>query len=541
MSENNNTKKITTKRCKKGTRRNPKTGICEPVEEENTTVAPNIATVAPVATVLEPVIEELATNATVAPVLEPVIEELVSPAVAPIIEPVIEELATPVIKELVTPVVAPVVAPVPKKQRKPRKIKKKMIIENNPIEKPEPSNKTKRCPRGYQMDKKTGICHKTQKNKKGKETLENVPIQEEETTDISDIVEQNVGVPVADDIMSQLKPQKNDKINQIEKKEYYQELENPDSTYDFLYPNLNDPNFNIKIAKRKEFFNTRYDGSIKDIQKQAELFCKAEFELMPHQNFVKNFLSFQTPYNSLLLYHSLGTGKTCSSIGIAEEMRTYMKQIGIKQRILVVASPNVQANFRLQLFDERKLKQIANPIQPNDTIWNIESCIGNSLLKEINPTNNKGITREKIISQINSIINTFYVFMGYGQLANYITEKTKMDDEINYSNKERTNIEIKKIKQFFNNRLIIIDEVHNIRLTDENNNKKVAVLLMKVAKYSDNMRLLLLSATPMYNSYKEIIWLTNLMNLNDKRSIIEVSDVFEKDGSFKEERTLEDG
>ena len=40
-------------------------------------------------------------------------------------------------------------------------------------------------------------------------------------------------------------------------------------------------------------------------------------------------------------------------------------------------------------------------------------------------------------------------------------------------------------------------------------------LLETLVKYSDNVRLLLLSATPMYNSFKEIIWLLNLMNIND--------------------------
>ena len=50
------------------------------------------------------------------------------------------------------------------------------------------------------------------------------------------------------------------------------------------------------------------------------------FELSPHQLFVKNFLSSQTPYNSLLLFHGLGTGKTCSAIGITEEHRDYIKQ-----------------------------------------------------------------------------------------------------------------------------------------------------------------------------------------------------------------------
>jgi len=31
----------------------------------------------------------------------------------------------------------------------------------------------------------------------------------------------------------------------------------------------------------------------------------------------------------------------------------------------------------------------------------------------------------------------------------------------------------------------------------------------------------------MYNSYKEIIWLLNLMNMNDGRGIIQTKDVFD--------------
>jgi hypothetical protein len=53
-----------------------------------------------------------------------------------------------------------------------------------------------------------------------------------------------------------------------------------------------------------------------------------------------------------------------------------------------------------------------------------------------------------------------------------------------------------------------------------------------VAKYSNNLRLLLLSATPMYNSYKEIIWLLKLININDNRAIINEDDVFDKEGNF---------
>ena len=308
-----------------------------------------------------------------------------------------------------------------------------------------------------------------------------------------------------------------------------------DDNYDFLYPEIDDPNFNIKIAKKKEFNDTQYDGKIYDIQKQAEKMCNVEFELMPHQLFVKNFLSFQTPYNSLLLYHGLGTGKTCSAIGIAEEMRDYMKQTGITQRIMVIASPNVQNNFRLQLFDERKLKLEGG-------IWNLNTCIGNTLLQEINPSQIQNIPKSKVISQINTLISQYYIFMGYGELANYIKRKTHVDANTNLSSKQQKQQEISLIRSLFNNRLVIIDEVHNIRVMQDNKEaKKTASLLMRCCKYADNIRLLLLSATPIFNNQREIIWLTNLLNVVDKRSLIEETDVFTKEGTMVEPQTLEDG
>lgn len=308
------------------------------------------------------------------------------------------------------------------------------------------------------------------------------------------------------------------------------------------YPTLDDPNFAIKIAKRKEFFHTRYDGTIYGIKEQSNMLCNlTEFELMPNQLFVKNFMSLNTPYNSLLLYFGLGTGKTCAAIGVAEEMRSYMRQIGVKQKIMVIASPNVQDNFKIQLFDKRKLVRIGEP----DGLWNIENCVGNSLLKEINPMNLKGLSREKVISQIESIINSTYLFLGYGQLLNYFYDNVFSASKTGkqMTEKEREYQEIKNIKEYFNNMTMIIDEVHNIHINEDNlQNKKVTYYLMKIAKHSDNLRLVLLSATPMYNSYKEIIWLTNLMNINDNRALINVTDVFDKNGNFvKAESGKEDG
>lgn len=313
----------------------------------------------------------------------------------------------------------------------------------------------------------------------------------------------------------------NKKQLEIELKNRISLKKNPEEN-SYLYPVLDDPNFIIKIAQKKEFSDTKYDGSIYSVKDYATVLSNAEYELLPQQAFVRNFLSFQTPYNSLLLYHGLGSGKTCSAIGVCEEMRDYLKQMGINKRIIIVASPNVQDNFKLQLFDERKLKEI-------DGIWTIKGCLGNKLLKEINPTGMKGLKRDKVIQQVKNLINASYSFQGYLQFSNEIVRKAgKQDDNIK--------TKIKNLQNEYSDRLIVIDEVHNIRISDDNENKNIAKNLMYLVSVVSNIRLLLLSATPMFNNYKEIIWLLNLMNMNDRRGIITVSDIFDKNGEFKKDK-----
>jgi superfamily II DNA or RNA helicase len=326
-----------------------------------------------------------------------------------------------------------------------------------------------------------------------------------------------------------------DKINQLYTKKcgtdnkelLNSELENRkelnDSPEDnaFLYPTLDDPNFNIKIAQKKEFMDTKYDGDIHDVEEYAKVLKTMDYELLPQQAFVRNFLSFQTPYNSLLLFHGLGSGKTCSAIGVCEEMRDYLKQMGITKHIIIVASPNVQDNFKLQLFDERQLKEV-------DGIWTTKGCLGNKLLKEINPTGMKGLKRDKVIQHVKNLIKASYTFQGYVQFSNEIVNKSgKVSDSME--------TKIKNLEIEYANSLIVIDEVHNIRISDDNENKNVAKNLMFLVSVVSNLRLLLLSATPMFNSYEEIIWLLNLLNMNDRRGIISVSDVFDSNGNWKKD------
>ena len=425
-----------------------------------------------------------------------------------------------------------------------KKINKKQTFSLTTYKMSQIQKKT-RCPNGSKRNKKTGECeqNKTKKNKPTLNITSQVPIISEkpnnETPNNKVSVNENK-VPIIPNVSEyqENKYTDNEEKQHIENKDIQYFKENPSKNPN-LYPNINDPLFNVKIATKKEFFDLKYDGSIdptQTIEEKANELSNAVFELATHQVFVRNFLSFQTPYNGLLLYHGLGSGKTLSAILVCEEMREYLKQIGINKKILVIASPNVQDNFKLQLFDDKKLKIVQG-------IWTIGTPTGSALLKEcFNSMSIKAteITKEKLVHQVHILINKYYTFKGYDSLSNYIEKVALQNNSDGDPDKATENLD-----KEFNNRLVVIDEIHNIKIAEDvvdtsdiQNKKKakniIAIRLMKLVESAKNMRLLLLSATPMYNSYKEIIYLLNLLNRNDQRATVKESMIFDKSGNFKE-------
>jgi hypothetical protein len=341
-----------------------------------------------------------------------------------------------------------------------------------------------------------------------------------------------------------------------------------------LYPDVNDAEFNQKIAAKREFSDHAFDGSLhKDLKAHSKKLCNSDFELLPHQQFVKNFMSLESPYNSLLLYHELGTGKTCSAIGITEEMRSYMKQSGVLKKIMIIASPNVQDNFKSQLFNPNKLEKL-----PNGT-WNLRTCVGNTLLKEINPMQVSGLSREQVTKAIRTLINKYYRFLGYDSVALYsqsdyknlvrqkmrkqqmegkdkfdvslldhmknnlpeILDLTPVSARDSNETKSQKKKVIQRLRDKFDYRLIVVDEFHNMVARRKDTQNAAVRILSQIARFCKHTRLVLLSATPLYNSQEEILWVTNLMNMNDKRAVISENQVFDKHGNFVSERKNAEG
>jgi len=66
-----------------------------------------------------------------------------------------------------------------------------------------------------------------------------------------------------------------------------------------------------------------------------------DFKLQAQQEFVAKYINEVTPYRGLMLWHGLGSGKTCSAINIANTFNT----IRTKHKV-VIAPASLMANFR---------------------------------------------------------------------------------------------------------------------------------------------------------------------------------------------------
>jgi len=308
-----------------------------------------------------------------------------------------------------------------------------------------------------------------------------------------------------------------------------------------LYPDLDDPRFAEKIMRKQEFAENKQQSILEQMEANVNP-CDPgrEFELTPVQRFVGRFLSPQCPYNSALLYHGVGVGKTCAAITIAEN---YLRSFP-RNPVYIVAPRTIQPGFRRTIFDDESLR-LGEGDEPNVA----NGCTGNSYLKRTGGE----FERDKgaIVRRVTQSINSRYHFLGYIQFHRLIDDiLKKVPAGLDEETKKRQQMRL--LRREFSGKLLIIDEAHNLRdtpgdaveddvdvpggeveLTETQAGKRLTPSLLKVLEASDGMKLVLLSGTPMYNSYREIIFLLKLLLLNDKRATISERDIFMPNGSFK--------
>ena len=129
------------------------------------------------------------------------------------------------------------------------------------------------------------------------------------------------------------------------------------------YPNVYDKDFNKKIFKKQEFYTNRVkkNVNIRDMfYQEHNLHSKKTdspitkyniFNLSPTQKLLRNFMSPNTPYNGILIFHGVGVGKTCASISIVEQFKKNMLE---NHKKIFVIRP---AQIKNQIFDINLVKK----------------------------------------------------------------------------------------------------------------------------------------------------------------------------------------
>lgn len=229
--------------------------------------------------------------------------------------------------------------------------------------------------------------------------------------------------------------------------------------------------------------------------------------LFPHQSFIKDYMQFNSPYRGILLYHGLGVGKTCASIAAAELLMNHMN-------VIVMLPAALRGNYinEVKKCGRRfyNLKQYWTFVPLNIFEKDIENISNFNKIDITIITKNKGIwIPENSSSQPNyNILPSFARNQIIEQIDNVITNRFNF---INYNGLKTINIkEIIKDGNPFDNKCIIIDEIHNM-ISRIVNGGKIGTALYKLLYTAKNCKLIMLSGTPIINYPYEISYLINLI------------------------------
>ena len=241
--------------------------------------------------------------------------------------------------------------------------------------------------------------------------------------------------------------------------------------------------------------------------------------LFTHQEIIRDYINLYSPYRGLLIYHGLGAGKTCGSIGIAEGLKN-------DKQIYIMTPASLQMNY------VKELKKCGDPIYRTNQYWEfvktndnreLEETLHNVLgvsLKYIKK--NKGawmvdvkkksnynilseVQQKSLDKQINEMIMKKYRFFRYnGMRMDHLTKlEQEAEEEHGRSNP-------------FDHKVVIIDEAHNFvsRIVNKLKSKKTKSLSVKLYEYimdAIDCRVVFLTGTPMINYPNEIGILFNML------------------------------
>lgn len=218
--------------------------------------------------------------------------------------------------------------------------------------------------------------------------------------------------------------------------------------------------FATALYKKKEFYDER-------LLEEEEM--PGVGEPYKHQKIIARFLSSHTIYDQILLLHEMGSGKTCSAIGAIELIR---KERSSFTGAMIFAS------------GESLLQNFVNEL--------VFRCTKNEYI----PEGYEDLSVMEKVHRINKNVRNYYNLNTFEVFAKTIK---KMTDE--------------NIVEKYSNKIIVIDEVHNIRIQDEIQKEMLRMYqqFWRFLHRVKNCKIILMSGTPMKDNPEEIASVMNLI------------------------------
>lgn len=202
--------------------------------------------------------------------------------------------------------------------------------------------------------------------------------------------------------------------------------------------------------------------------------------LFPQQRFVREYLGADSPHRGLVLYHGLGSGKTCSAIAVAENLRAQ----GGRRRVLVVLPAALRRNYvrEMRVCGADDLREAGLWVRDAATSAWRHSDRGKEA-RDLEPAQ-----RAELEAQLEGAAQDAHALYSYNSTESMarLLSQAPFDDAV-----------------------VIIDEVHNFvgRVV---NARAQAVQLYGALMSARRCKLVLLSGTPLVNRPEELAVLVNL-------------------------------
>jgi hypothetical protein len=227
-------------------------------------------------------------------------------------------------------------------------------------------------------------------------------------------------------------------------------------------------------------------------------------DLFAHQKFIKDYLQAHSPYRGLLLYHGIGVGKSCSSIAAAEILMSSMK-------VVVLLPASLRDNY---IGEMKKCGTAFYGVREHHWVFVDRSVVDADAIRMARidkafvdeyrglwvplagskPNWNELTEAEKdvIQSQVNLMIAHSVEFLHYNGLnTKALTAMIKDGNP-------------------FDNKCVVVDEIHNL-ISMVSNNGKIGRAIYNLLMQAKNLKLILLSGTPIINYPHEVAFLLNLV------------------------------